>query len=476
MNVARHFINGAWLDGSASLRDSVNPADGTVLGRFHPGSKALLDQAAANARATFFASNWSASPRQRATALFEFADRLEGIKAELIDLIIAENGKIRAEATGEVMGAISETRYYAGLARAILGRTQETMPGNFSIMHREPAGVVGIIVPWNAPVTLLIRSLTPALAAGCTCVIKPADQTPLIHARVMECLAKCPSLPAGVVNSVNENGSEVGQAMVASPDIDVISFTGSSRTGKLIMAGAAPTLKRVSLELGGKAPSVIFADADLDLAVKELTHSALAMAGQICVAATRFLVHDSVQKAFEAKITAAFKAVKTGPGADASSQMGSLIDMANQARLIGILDRAADEGEMVLRGQPLAKGAFLTPSLFRIDDVKSDLVQDELFGPMASIETFADEAEAVAKANATVYGLAASVFTKDLNRAMRVSRAIRAGTVWLNSHLRLFAEGETGGYGQSGLGRLHGVEGLNDFLETKHVYLEAGRI
>jgi len=476
MKVAQHFINGAWLDGSAPLRDSVNPADGSVLGQFHPGSAALLDQAASNARATFFASNWGAAPRQRAAALFEFADRLEAIKAELIDLIIAENGKVRAEATGEVMGAISETRYYAGLARAILGRTQETMPGNFSIMHREPAGVVGIIVPWNAPVTLLIRSLTPALAAGCTCVIKPADQTPLIHARVMECLAACPSLPAGVVNSVNENGSQVGQAMVASPDIDVISFTGSSRTGKLIMAGAAPTLKRVSLELGGKAPSVIFADADLDLAVRELTHSALAMAGQICVAATRFLVHTSVQKAFEAKIIAAFKAVKTGPGADPTSQMGSLIDMPNQARLIGILDRAADEGEMILRGQPLAKGAFLTPSLFRIDDVKSDLVQDELFGPMASIETFADEAEAVAKANATVYGLAASVFTTDLNRAMRISRAIRAGTVWLNSHLRLFAEGETGGYGQSGLGRLHGVEGLNDFLETKHVYLEAGRV
>ena len=476
MNVARHFINGTWQEGGALLRDSVNPADGSVLGQFHPGSTALLDQAAANARATFFASNWAASPRMRAAALYEFADRLEAIKPDLVDLIIAENGKIRAEAIGEVMGAISETRYYAGLARVILGRSQETMPGNFSIMHREPAGVAAIIVPWNAPVTLLIRSLTPALAAGCTCVIKPADQTPLIHARVMQCLADCPSLPAGVVNSVNEKGSEVGQAMVASPDIDVISFTGSSRTGRLIMAGAAPTLKRLSLELGGKAPAVVFADADLDLAVRELTHSALAMAGQICVAATRFLVHKSIRQDFEARITASFKAIKTGPGTDPASQMGSLIDLPNQARLIGILDRAADEGEMILRGQPLAKGAFLTPSLFRVDDVKSDLVQDELFGPMASIETFEDEAEAVARANATVYGLAASMFTQDLNRAMRVSRAIRAGTVWLNSHLRLFAEGETGGYGQSGLGRLHGIEGLNDFLETKHVYLEAGRL
>ena len=171
---------------------------------------------------------------------------------------------------------------------------------------------------------------------------------------------------------------------------------------------------------------------------------------------------------------AAYRTVRVGPGADPTSQMGSLIDMPNQKRLLGLIQQAADEGEVVLRGEPLAKGAFLTPTLFRIDDVRSSLVQDELFGPIVSIETFADEAEAVAKANATAYGLAASVHTLDVNRAMRVSRAIRSGTVWVNCHLRLFAEGETGGYGQSGLGRLHGVEGLYDFLETKHVYLEAG--
>jgi betaine-aldehyde dehydrogenase len=476
MTIARHYINGGWLDGTAPLRDSVNPADGSVLGQFHPGSKALLDQAAANARETFFASAWAASPRLRAQVLFEFAERLEAAKDELIALIVAENGKLRAEAAGEMFGSISETRYYAGLARAIQGRMQETMPGNFSLLHREPAGVAAIIVPWNAPVTLLIRSLTPALAAGCTCVLKPADQTPLVHARVMQCLADCPSLPKGVVNSVNENGSEVGQAMVASPLIDVISFTGSSATGKKIMAGAAPTLKRVNLELGGKAPAVIFPDADLDLTVKELTHGSLVMAGQICVAAARFLVHESIRAEFEARMTAAFKAVRTGPGADPASQMGSLIDTANQARLLGIIEQAGDEGELLLKGAPLEKGAFLTPSLFRIDDVQSPLVQEELFGPIASVETFADEAEAVAKANATVYGLAASVFTADLNRTLRVSRAIRAGTVWVNSHTRLFAEGETGGYGQSGLGRLHGIEGLNDFLETKHVYIEAGRV
>ena len=476
MKIARHYINGAWLDGDAPLRDSVNPADGSVLGQFHPGSSALLDQAAANARETFFSGTWAASPRLRAQVLFEFADRLEVAKEELIDLIVAENGKLRAEAAGEMFSSISETRYYAGLARAIQGRTQETMPGNFSLLHREPAGVAAIIVPWNSPVTLLIRSLTPALAAGCTCLLKPADQTPLIHARVMQCLADCPSLPKGVVNSVNENGSEVGQAMVASPLIDVISFTGSSATGKKIMAGAAPTLKRLNLELGGKAPAVIFADADLDLVVRELTHGSLVMAGQICVAAARFLVHETIREDFETHMTAAFKAVKTGPGADPSSQMGSLIDLPNQDRLLQIIEQAADEGELLLKGAPLDKGSFLTPSLFRIENVRSPLVQEELFGPIASVETFSDEAEAVAKANATVYGLAASVFTQDLNRTMRISRAIRAGTVWVNSHTRLFAEAETGGYGQSGLGRLHGIEGLNDFLETKHVYIEAGQV
>ena len=471
---ARHFIAGEWVASDGATDDSVNPATGERLGRFHPGSKALADEAARAARRAFFGTVWAQSARLRAQALHEIADRIEAARDEITDLVVAENGKIRAEAMGETMAAASETRYYAGLARNIRGSMQEITPGSLSLFNREAAGVAGVIVPWNAPVTLLMRSLAPALAAGCTAVIKPAQQTPLVHQRLMQAITSAPSLPPGVVNSVNENGIEVGQAMCASPDIDVISFTGSSRTGQAIMASAASTLKRVGLELGGKAPAVIYDDADLDLTVKELTHGALSMAGQICVAAARFLVHEAIAPEFEARITAAFRAVRTGPGNDPQSEMGSLIDEANLARVERLIEQAGDEGELVLRGERLARGAFLTPTLFRIDDTSSSLVQEELFGPIVSIETFADEAEAVAKANATPYGLAASVFTRDGSRALRTSRAIRSGTVWVNSHLRLFAEAETGCYGKSGLGRLHGPEGLYDFLETKHIYLEAG--
>jgi len=473
--IATHFIGGAMI-AEGEVGESLNPADQTVLGQFYCGSAELVDQAAGHARAAFFGLDWAANPRLRGQVLTEIANQMEAEKDSIADLIVLENGKLRKEAIGETIGAISETRYYAGLARNIRGTMQEVLPGQMSLFHREPAGVAGIIVPWNAPVTLLMRSLAPALAAGCTCVVKPAAQTPLVHAKIMACIQKSPSLPKGVINSVNENGIDVGKAMVTSPDIDVISFTGSSRTGQAIMAGAAGTLKRVGLELGGKAPAVVFEDADIDKAVTELTYGSLNMAGQICVAAARFLVHSSIAEDFGNRMVAAYNAIKVGPGNHPSSTMGSLIDIENQSRLIRIIEKAGDEGTMLLRGGWEGKGAFLTPTLFGINDTASSLVQDELFGPIVSLETFEDEAEAVSKANATSYGLAASVFTRDGARAIRVSRAIRSGTVWINAHLRLFAEAETGGFGKSGLGRLHGPEGLNDFLETKHIYMEQGRI
>ncbi len=473
MNIACHYIAGEWV-ADGPLADSVDPANLSVIGRAHGGSPALADQAVAVASETFFTTDWAENPRARAAAMFAIADALEAAKDEIADLVVAENGKIRAEAIGETMAAISEARYYAGLARNTRGTTQGVLPGQLSLFTREAAGVAAVIVPWNAPVTLLIRSLAPALAAGCTVVVKPAAQVPLSHARIMQAIV--PHLPSGVINSVNETGTEVGKALVASPDLDVISFTGSSRTGTAIMEAAALSLKRVSLELGGKAPAVVCADADLDLAVKELCHGSLATAGQICVAAARFLVHESIVDDFRDRMVAAYRRIRVGPGNDPQSDVGSLIDLENRARVMRLIEQAGDEGNMILKGEPLGEGAFLSPTLFAIDDTHSNLVQEELFGPIVSLETWGNEAEAVAKANATDYGLAASVFSQNGSRALRLSRRIRAGTVWINSHLRLFAEGETGGFGRSGLGRLHGPEGLHDFLETKHIHLEPGRV
>lgn len=345
-----------------------------------------------------------------------------------------------------------------------------------SLITREPAGVVSVIVPWNAPVTLLVRSVAPALASGCAVVIKPAPQTPLTNAAVMACFDAVKRLPRGIVNSVNEFGTEVGEALSTHPEIDVVSFTGSTKTGKAIMANAAKTIKHVSLELGGKAPAIVFDDADLDKAAAEIRRSAITLNGQMCTAITRVLVQGAAYDGMVARMKAAFESVKIGNPLQQGVELGPLVDQLNQQRILSILDRAADECGVVLKGGApggdLARGAFVTPSIFSADDVTSWVVQAELFGPIISIERFSDENEAIAKANATRFGLASSVFTRDLGRAMRMGRKLKFGTVWLNSHNRLMAEVETGGYRESGIGRLHGIEAMNDFLETKHIYYE----
>lgn len=477
MQHARHWIGGEWLDGAGDLTDdSLNPATGGLVGRYAVGGEAEVAAATAAARQAFEQGAWSASPRRRAAALLAMADAFEARRADLTDLAVAESGKLRSEVGHEISAAISECRYYAGLARAIFGRVSEIDEGAMSIFAREPAGVAGIIVPWNAPITLLVRSLAPALAAGCTSVIKPAPQTSLTNALMMEMFAAIDALPPGVVNAVNENGSAVGKALVASEAVDVISFTGSCATGKRIMAAASGTLKRLSLELGGKSPSVVFPDAEIDKAVPVIARCATVMAGQMCTAISRVLVHDTVFDTVKNALAQTLDSLVVGPGEDPASAMGPMVDQVHRDRILGLVDQAGDEGGLVVRGTVPdhlpAGGAFIRPSLAVIDDLTSNLIQEELFGPLLVLERFGDDSEAVMRANATRYGLAASIWTRDLGRAQRVARALRFGTVWLNSHNRLFAEAETGGYKQSGFGRLHGLEGLNDFLETKHIYSE----
>jgi acyl-CoA reductase-like NAD-dependent aldehyde dehydrogenase len=478
---ARHWIDGELADGGDGQSASThNPADGSEVGRYADGGACEAKSAISAARRAFDAPRWAHDLRLRATVLLEMADALLQAREKLARVLTAENGKPLREADLEVIAAVSELRFYAGLARANFGRVLETEPGHLSMMMRESMGVAAIIVPWNAPIILLIRSLAPALAAGCTAVIKNAPQTAITNAMVCEAFARCASLPKGVINSFAESGNAGAQALVSSPDVDVVSYTGSTHVGKLIMQAASGTLKRLNLELGGSAPCIVFADADLDCAVPALVRAGMIMAGQQCVAASRLIVHESIGGAFIERMRAALAALVVGRGDDPRTQMGPLIDHRSRDRVEALVASVRGTATVHLDGRRpqggLAKGAFLSPSLIEVPDSAAPILHQEIFGPVLTLQTFGSEAEAIARANNSRFGLAASVWTRDLQRAQRVSRHIRSGTVWLNMHGRLLPEVETGGYRESGIGRLHGVQGLEEFLQTKHVAWELGTV
>ncbi|MEM7462026.1 MAG: aldehyde dehydrogenase family protein [Pseudomonadota bacterium] len=476
-DTARHWINGEWItDGDVSATTDVY--HGTPNGKYHSGGKTIAENAIETARTVFDRTAWAHQPRLRSAVLLEMADAIEQRKDEIAHQIAIENGKVLPHCLHETNAAISEARYYAGLARAIFGRVSEIDEGKQSIFAQEAVGVASIIVPWNAPSTLLLRSLGPALAAGCTVVIKGAHQTSSVNRLYAECFANCPSLPPGVINVVHGE-LEVSQTLCTHRDVDVISFTGSSGTGKQIMASAALTLKRLSLELGGKAPALVFADADMDKAASEIVRGLIAHTGQMCTAVARILVETSAWDTFVPKLVAATKDVKAGNPLDAQNQMGPLMDEESAGRYVTKTELAGTEGETLLAGEILSGHPLnnvVSPALYELQDDTHRLVQSELFSPIGILQRFESEEEAVVSANATRYGLAASVHTNNHDRARRIARALKSGTVWINCHNRLFAEAETGGYRESGMGRLHGLEGLADFMETKHIYAEFGRL
>lgn len=479
MKIATHYIDGEWITAAGraeQLADLINPADSEVAARYAEGGEAEAAAAVTSARKAFDTGTWRQSPRLRADILLAFATRLEQHREEIADWLVTLNGKLRREALGEIMAGVSELRYYAGVARTLAGRIVNIEPGCYSSLDREAAGVAAIILPWNAPVTLLVRSLAPAIAAGCTVVIKPAHQTAVVNNMVLEQLVCDDRLPRGVVQSVIESGADVSRFLCASPEVDVISFTGSTRVGKLIAEASAPTLKRLSLELGGKAPAIVFGDCDLDKTVSGIVAGSMVMAGQQCTAIARVVVQEDLYAVFASRLAEALKSLRVGPGNDPSSQMGCMIDLANRDRIAALVDRAASAERLILRGDipagELGRGAFIRPSLVEVEDLNSPFVQQELFGPLLVIERFHDEEEAILRANATRYSLASSVWTGDANRARRMAARLKFGSVWSNSHNKLFAEAETGGYGDSGYGKLHGLEGMNDFMQTKHFYFE----
>lgn len=480
--IGRHLINGVWVPSSnGATAQSIDPSDGSVVGCFAVGDSAESEAAIKAARNAFDTLPWAQSPRMRQMVMLQWADLLEARVDSLAELLTRENGKPLVQSRGELVGAVSEIRYYAGLCRHQPGHVQEVEPGALSIVTREAAGVAGMIIPWNAPCVLLIRSLAPALAAGCTAVIKPASQTTLVTVEVLRALTDVSALPAGVVNMVGECGSQVAEMLVSSPDVDVISFTGSTAVGQHIMAVAAGTLKKLSLELGGKACCLVFEDADVEHVALRLATAATAIAGQQCTGARRVLVHESRVQAMKQALKGALHDLVIGPGIAPGVDMGPLIDFDARERVDARIQEVFDScDEVILRGgRPsgeLSCGAFLTPSLVAHTDSDAFFCQEEIFGPFVVLEPFESESDAVQRANHTTFGLSASVWTHDVRRSFRVARALRKGTVWLNDHNKLFAEAETGGYRQSGIGRMHGYDALADFTELKHIYNPVGTI
>lgn len=472
----RHLIAGQ-MTSTGSVEESVNPSTGDIVGRYYAGGRAEAEAAVAAARNALTPA-WTKNPGLRARALNQLADALEERLGELALMLARENGKLLPQTMWEVGGAAMWTRYAAATALTqVAGRSAEVLDGQYFYSHPEPAGVVGVITPWNSPVILTIRSLGPALAAGCAVVVKMPAQTAMTNSLFAEIVASVESIPPGVVNIFTESGNTGAPYLVESTDVDVLSYTGSTGVGRRIATAAGESLKRLNLELGGKTPLVIFDDANFDLVVPTLVAASTLMNGQFCVTGSRVLIQRSAADRLREALVPALESVRLGGCEDADAQLGPLVDKASVSRLDAIVEEATGYGQILLRGGPvtegpLADGAFYRPALIEIDDPNSRLVQEELFGPVQTFEIFDDEADAVRLANITEFGLGASVFTSDPMRARRVGRALESGLVWINTWGLLSEHFEEGGVKASGYGKLCGPRAIEEFQELK-VYAEA---
>ena len=454
-----------------SRHQVINPATGAVVAELAMATPADVDRAVASARAAL--PGWSAAtPAERSAVLFALAESLGAHAGDLVAEEVSQTGKpVRLATEFDVPGSVDNIAFFAGAARHLEGKaTAEYSADHTSSIRREAVGVVGTITPWNYPLQMAVWKVIPALAAGCSVVIKPAELTPLTTLTLAR-LASEAGLPDGVFNVVTGAGADAGTALAGHPGVDVVTFTGSTAVGRKVMAAAAVHGRRTQLELGGKAPFVVFDDADLDAAVHGAVAGALINSGQDCTAATRAIVARNLYDDFVAGVAELMGKLVVGDPADPDTDLGPLISFAHRAKVAGIVDRAPGQGARVVTGgcAPDLPGAFYQPTLLADVTQDSEAYRDEIFGPVLTVRPHDGDDDALRQANDTEYGLAASAWTRDVYRAQRASREIKAGCVWINDHIPIISEMPHGGVGASGFGKDMSDYSFEEYLTIKHV-------
>jgi acyl-CoA reductase-like NAD-dependent aldehyde dehydrogenase len=471
------LIGGIWRAGEGERTfDVVEPATSEVMAKAAVASPADVGAAVQAARDAFESGTWSnAAASARAKVLYRIAELIRSNAERLATLEARNAGKPIRDARDEVRGAAQCFEYYAGAATRIFGETIPVTAPGLDFTLREPVGVVALIVPWNFPLTIASWKVAPALAAGNAAVLKPASYTPLTALELGQ-LALEAGLPEGVLNVITGPGGSTGSALAGHPGVDKIAFTGETLTGVSILQQAAPNITRVSLELGGKSPNIIFADADLEKAAPAAVNSVFGNAGQDCCARSRAFVHRSIAEEFDQRVAAGSRKLTVGDPLDARTEVGPLISMNQRARVQGYIELGQQEGARLLAGGAvpggaLARGSFLEPTVFDRADNQMRIAQEEIFGPVLTIIPFTDEDEVLRLVNETPYGLSGSIWTRDIGRALRVARGVRTGVLSINSSRSVHQEAPFGGYKRSGIGRELGMHALQLYTEVKNVFV-----
>jgi len=471
------LIDNQWVDPAEGKSfETFNPATGEVIAQVAEGTAADVDKAVKAARRALESGPWSTmDAAERGRLMYKLADLVEKNAAELAALESLNCGKTISDSKGDMEGVVNTLRYYAGWADKVEGRTIPVRGTFLSYSLRQPVGVVGQIIPWNFPLLMLAWKWGPALACGNTIVMKPAEQTPLTALRVGE-LAVEAGFPAGVINLINGFGETAGAALVGHPGVDKIAFTGHVDTAKIIQKQAADTLKRTTFELGGKSPNVIFADADMDAAVAGAFHAIYFHGGQCCTAGSRLFVEKKIHQEFVERLAEKAKTRKIGDPLDASTQQGPQVSQEQMEKILHYVDLGQKQGATLLTGGERYgdRGFFVEPTIF--DNVKDDMAiaRDEIFGPVVSVLPFSGVEEVTTRANDTTYGLAAAIWTKDIDKAHLFAKHVKAGTVWVNCYHVVDATTPFGGFKMSGQGRENGEAALEHYTETKTVTIKLG--